>query len=140
MLSDFEPGERTQVVRIAGAIGLLLAAAVAVIVVRSASSSGPAADQLQGRITFASTRDGNLEIYAMDATGRNQTRLTSNPTEDSYPDWSPDGSQIVFETDRDGNFDLYVMNADGSGQHHVTDSPASDQFGAWSPDGSKIAF
>src|SRR5439155_23437478 len=31
------------------------------------------------RITFASNRDGNKEIYVMDANGANQARLTNNP-------------------------------------------------------------
>ena len=43
-----------------------------------------------GRIVFTSTRDGNSEIYVMDVDGGNQDRLTNNPTNDSYPTWSPD--------------------------------------------------
>ena len=34
-----------------------------------------------GRIVFTSTRDGNTEIYVMDANGGNQERLTNNPAE-----------------------------------------------------------
>ena len=41
--------------------------------------------QLTGRIVFASNRDGNLEIYVMDANGANQTRLTDNPTRRLLP-------------------------------------------------------
>ena len=35
----------------------------------------------------------------------------------SYPHWSPDGSQIVFSSDRQGNSDLYVIETSG---HHLT--------------------
>jgi|DewCreStandDraft_4_1066084.scaffolds.fasta_scaffold17006_5 TolB protein len=35
-----------------------------------------------GKIAFYSDRDGNWEIYVMDANGSNQTRLTNNSAED----------------------------------------------------------
>jgi len=41
------------------------------------------------RIVFVSDRDGNNEIYVMDADGSNQQRLTNNPAGDSFPSWSP---------------------------------------------------
>ena len=47
-------------------------------------------------IVFTSARDGNLEIYVMDADGGNQENLTNNPANDSQPDWSPDGTKIAF--------------------------------------------
>ncbi len=43
------------------------------------------------RIAFQSLRDGNYEVYVMDADGSNQTRLTNNPAFDGVPVWSPDG-------------------------------------------------
>jgi Tol biopolymer transport system component len=92
------------------------------------------------RITFATDRDGNFEIYAMNADGSGQTRLTRNVASDYGPAWSPDRSRIAFHSDRDGNAEIYVMNANGSGQTNVTNNPAYDNYPAWSPDGSKIAF
>jgi Tol biopolymer transport system component len=41
------------------------------------------------KIAFASDRDGNFEIYVMDADGTAQTRLTINPGNDSGPTWQP---------------------------------------------------
>ena len=49
-----------------------------------------------GRIVFTSRRDGNNEIYVMDADGGNRERLTDNPANDRDPDWSPDGTKIAF--------------------------------------------
>ena len=43
------------------------------------------------RIAFSSYRDGNLEIYVMNADGSDQTRLTDNDVPDSSPSWSPIG-------------------------------------------------
>src|SRR3989442_7570494 len=74
-------------------------------------STGPStADQ---KIAFGSDRDGNPEIYVMNADGSGVTRLTNNPATDFQLAWSPDGTKIAFRTDRDGNWEIYVMNADG---------------------------
>ena len=42
-----------------------------------------------GRIAFVSDRDGNDEIYVMNADGSGQTRLTNNPAADGCPAWQP---------------------------------------------------
>src|SRR5215208_337719 len=42
-----------------------------------------------GKIAFSSQRDGNAEIYVMNADGSEQTRLTNNPAIDDTPDWGP---------------------------------------------------
>ena len=42
-----------------------------------------------GRILFTSNRDGNYDIYVMNADGSGQTDLTNNPAYDEKPAWSP---------------------------------------------------
>ena len=81
---------------------------------------------LTGRIAFMSNRDGDFEIYAMNADGSGQVALTANTATESSPEWSPDGSKIVFHSLRDGNAEIYVMNADGSGVTRLTNNPADD--------------
>lgn len=92
------------------------------------------------KIAFASDRDGNYEIYAMDADGGGQTRLTENAAEDLAPAWSPDSKRLAFVSNRDGNNEIYVMNADGTAQTRLTNNTADDLAPNWSPDGTKIAF
>ena len=94
----------------------------------------------QERIAFTSNRDDNFEIYAMNADGTNQKRLTNNAAGDVEPAFSPDGSKIAFTSNRDGNSEIYVMNADGTNQKRLTNNAASDNSPAWSPDGKKIVF
>ena len=45
-------------------------------------------------IVFRTNRDGNFEIYFMNADGSNQTRVTNHPAIDAISDWSPDGTQL----------------------------------------------
>lgn len=45
------------------------------------------------KIAFQSNRDGNREIYVMNANGTGQTNLTNNLAEDFAPAWSPDGTR-----------------------------------------------
>ena len=118
---------------------------LSLLVVSGAVLSGePAAAAIasdSGRIAFTSSRDGNNEVYVMNADGTGQANLTHNPAGDSYPAWSPNASRIAFTTERDGNAEVYVMDADGTGQANLTnDASAWDLYPAWSPDGSKIAF
>ncbi len=92
------------------------------------------------KVAFVSERDGNLEIYVMNADGSNQTRLTNNPADDWKPSWSPDGSKIIFMSARDGKREIYVMNSDGSNPVNLTNNTEDDWVPIWSPDGTKIAF
>ena len=92
------------------------------------------------QIAFQSFRDGNNEIYVMDADGQNQTRLTFNDRDDRRPVWSPDGRRIAFQSFRDGNNEIYVMDADGQNQTRLTANDDDDESPSWSPDGQRIAF
>lgn len=93
-----------------------------------------------GDILFQSDRDGDYDIYAVDANGGNLVNLTNHDASDVHPAWSPDGTQIAFASDRDGNRDIYVMHADGSGVRRLTTDLLEDWSPAWSPDGTQIAF
>lgn len=104
--------------------------------VARAQSSGAGS----GRIVFYASRDGNLEIYSMNADGSDQTRLTTNAANDSSPALSADGSRIVFVSERDGNSEIYIMNADGSAQTRLTFNSQLDTYPLFRPDGLKIIF
>ena len=55
-------------------------------------------------------RDGNYEIYRIDATGENPVNLTRNEALDHFAAWSTDG-RLAFVSDRDGGFEIYVLPA-----------------------------
>ena len=108
----------------------------------SRDSEEPARSPDGTMVAFTSFRDGNKEVYIMDADGGNPVNLTRHDAFDSAPAWSPDGRRIAFESERDGGVPhIFVMNADGSGVEQLTHEPQAPWAGqaAWSPDGSSIA-
>ena len=68
--------------------------------------------------------------------GTNQTKLTTNTTDDLEPAWSEDGSKIAFATDRNGDFEIYVMKSDGTSPTRLTTNSAYDCCPTWSPGAS----
>ena len=89
------------------------------------------------RIAFVYSKQPNIvpvdsDIYVIDADGKNQRRLTRNPSRNTDPSWSPDGQRIVFVSHRDGNKEIYVMNADGARQaRRRTREGSGDTDPAW---------
>ena len=67
-------------------------------------------------------RDGNLEIYVMNADGTKQTRVTNHPALDAIPSWSQDSRRIAFVSDRIGKNQrrLFVVKPDGTGVRMLT--------------------
>ncbi len=100
-------GTSLAAVVVAGA-AVLAAGLVVVMVVLGARPAGAAFPGQNGKIAFASTRDGNSEVYAMDPDGRNQTRLTNNPTFDGQPDWG----QLQNDTPPDTTPPTLILPAD----------------------------
>jgi hypothetical protein len=92
------------------------------------------------QVAFESRRDGNSEIYVMDADGSNPVNLTINAADDRAPAWSPDGARIAFQSERDGTDGIYLMNADGTEQVRMTSGPGVSLAPRWEADGSRIIF
>ena len=92
------------------------------------------------KVVFASDRDGDFEIFLMNANGSGPTQLTDDPDTDAYPKVSNDGTKIAFLSTRGSNADLYVMDADGENVRQVTSSSGTPVYYSWSPDDTRIAF
>ena len=101
-----------------------------------------ATEGLKGRIAFHSNRDGDFDIYVMNADGSGVRQLTHTTVHEFDPIWSPNGKRIAFaRLDETGDFDVIVMNADGSGEINLTNNDVVNDFaGAWSPDGKRMAI
>ena len=86
------------------------------------------------KIAFSTNRDGNYEIYVMDADGSNQTNVSNSPsTYESSPSWSPDGKKIVCVSGTGTSSEIWTMNADGSNKKRITNNSYNDGSPRWSP-------
>jgi Tol biopolymer transport system component/DNA-binding winged helix-turn-helix (wHTH) protein len=93
------------------------------------------------KIAYTDFRGGtNQDIWVMDADGKNQLQLTTNPAIDWGPTWFPDGDRIAFQSFREGK-QLILSVFIKSGRESILVVPG--QSIGWpklSPDGKKIAF
>lgn len=104
------------------------------------SASEPAYSPDGSRIAFVSTRDGNPELYVMDADGGNLARLTNHAQADGHPVFTPDGQAIVFDAPRTKNEQIYIMGLDGGAARALTQEPGTNMMPTVSPDGGTIAY
>ncbi len=112
-----------------------------------------------GSIIFTSTRDGDLELYRMDADGSNVKRLTHTPGYDGGAFFSADCQQIVWRASRPegeqledfrrllaedlvrpGKLEVWVAAADGSNPRQVTELGGAAFAPFFHPSGDRILF
>jgi TolB protein len=112
------------------------------------------------KIVFTSSRDGDLDIYSMNADGTGVRRLTNTLGYDGGPFFSRDGNWIVYRahhptTDQEidryksllakdlvepNEMDLYVMRADGSEQRQITHLGGASFAPSFFLDSQRIIF
>jgi Tol biopolymer transport system component len=113
-----------------------------------------------GSILFTSVRDGDLELYRMNADGSNVKRLTSTPGYDGGGFFNRDCTKIVWRASRPApgpaledynrllsqglvrpsKLELYVANADGSDARQVTYLNAASFAPFFFPHRDRIIF
>lgn len=92
-------------------------------------------------LVYCAERDGEYDVYAIDAQGGVETRLTDAPGLNDGPEFSPTGEEIWFNSVRSGLMQAWKMNADGSNQTQMTfDEGWNTWFPHISPDGKKVAM
>lgn len=94
------------------------------------------------KVAFVSLRDGNEEIYVMDANGKRQARLTSNADADIDPQVSPDGEVVVWRArDARGFWQLYSMAIETEKPSLLATKTGGDVLSfSWSSHSTWIAF
>ncbi len=95
-----------------------------------------------GKLSFETNRDGNYEIYIMNANGSSQTRITRNDYDEHAPHWTSDGLHLVFYSQwgTDNSDEIYIIDLRQpfyvSGDEEVrrlTTDFVNDQYPIWVP-------
>jgi Tol biopolymer transport system component len=106
------------------------------------------------RIVFAGflrTESGreDINIWTIPVEGGEPTQLTSSPTQDRYPCWSPDGRSVAFIRTSRGECgggvcggNIFVVPREGGAARQLTTDAHEVLWGkiAYSPDGQSIAY
>lgn len=122
---------------------LLVALALACVGLTALPAQGTAPGR-NGQLVYA--RFPTLWVVNADGTGEHKLPHLER-SEDSDPDWSPDGSRIAFDRCAE-KCEIWTANPDGSKPKRLgpnclrrTDSGCPDRgFPSWSPDAKRIAF
>ncbi len=80
------------------------------------------------------------DIWVAPKAGGEAVRLSSPRGEESFPQFSPDGSLIAFSGNYDGNMDIYVVPVTGGLPRRITHHGAPDRIVGWYPDGKHILY
>ena len=89
-------------------------------------------------------RPSALEIFVMDADGKNMKQITNLGKASFAPFFHPSGEKIIFSTNYNGDstrdFNLWMINVDGTGLERITYNSSFDGFPMFSPDGKYLVF
>jgi serine/threonine protein kinase/Tol biopolymer transport system component len=100
-------------------------------------------DGSRAAVVIPDRQNGNRDIWLVTLADGGLTRLTSDPTHDWFPVWSPDGGEIIFASDRHGRVSFYRTSTTGATrEERLFLAPSSGGFFPtdWSKDGSTVAF
>ncbi len=95
-----------------------------------------------GHVVGGPTLDG---LSIVDATGFNHTVVTSggDAIDDSYPDWSPDGTAIAFQGYRASNGSgrgIIARTLATNTETFLTPAGVTANYPSWSPSGAQVAY
>ncbi len=95
------------------------------------------------QIVFCSQRDGDLQLWIMNADGSAARKLTDAPgCYNGGPFFSPDGKRVIFRADRKKKdyLQIYVINSDGTHERQLTDIEGVNWGPYWHPDGKHVIY
>lgn len=80
------------------------------------------------------------DLWTVSRNGGEARRITSTPSAETEPQFSPDGSRIAYTSTVAGNADVYVVPAAGGQPTRLTYHPGVDYVRGWTSDGRRVVF
>ena len=80
----------------------------------------------ENNIVWNDNRDGNREIYLIDISTKQETRITNNPSDQLSP--FIHGKNIVYSDNRNNNYDVFVYNSGNDNIFGTTDDITEKQI------------
>lgn len=106
------------------------------------ASFSPAYSHDGTRIAFISNRNGDNDLFVMNADGTDERLITGNDNnaDDREPAWSPDDEWIVVSSNREGlrAYRLWAVTPDGRNWTMITQTEGADRAPDWRPMASAV--
>ena len=80
------------------------------------------------------------DLWIVPRAGGTARRLTSTPSAETDPSFSPDGSLLAYSATIAGNTDVFVVPIAGGEPKRLTYHPGADYVRGWTPDGKRVVF
>ena len=93
-----------------------------------AASSGP-----DGRIVFASSNKGSMDIFVAGPSGESPRRIIATPDVDADPAWSPDGARLALTSGPIGRPGIYLASSAGGALSRVGTGYGYSTEPRWNP-------
>lgn len=104
----------------------------------AASEASPCWNADGSKIVYVTDLSRQPQLYLLDVASRKSRRITSTGSQNTNPDWGPDG-RIVYASKRAGQNVLVVMDpARGEGSAQVVTKPGSWEHPSWAADGRHV--
>jgi Tol biopolymer transport system component len=82
-------------------------------------------DQKHVVMSVVDPRTYSPDLWILELARGTVSRLTTNPRNDWFPAWSPDGSRVIFGSTRDGSTSIFRRAPTGDGQDERVMEPAA---------------
>ncbi len=94
----------------------------------------------ESRLLVSSDRAGNFDIWMLPSEGGAMQPVTTDPTPDWAPAWSPNGKEITFYAYRSGGREIWAQPVLGGPARQLTKGEWDNKYPTWSADGESLLF